>query len=93
MGENDKTRPQLRGYACGIAILAFFGLAWTSWVMAADVSAPIANSVTAAAALCFLVLLGGAIKIFRRATSFPAGNDTSIRGKRNRPPFRDHRRY
>lgn len=75
------TRAQVRGYASGITVLAIFALAWTSWGLSTDLPAFIAISITAAALLCFLVLLGGAIMIFRRARAVASGADAAIRVK------------
>jgi hypothetical protein len=63
-------------------MLATFALAWTSWGLSAGLPALIKNSITAAAVLCFLVLLGGAIVLYRRAQPVLSGQDTATRVNR-----------
>lgn len=70
-------REELRGRAVGTAVLAYFALAWTGWGMSAGVPTAVEAPVTAISALCFLVLVGGAVVVYRRAASLPSGHDTA----------------
>lgn len=68
-------RAPVRGRAIGAVVLASFALAWTSWGMSVGVPTPVETSVTALACLGFLVLVGYAVVVYRRAASLPTGHD------------------
>jgi hypothetical protein len=67
-------RAQLRGRAGGIAICAFFGLAWANWGISIGVSRALGTAVIIVAAICFLALLGGAVVVYRKAAPLPRGD-------------------
>ena len=67
------TREQLRGGAVGIAVLAYFALAWTGWGASTGMPTAVEIPVISAAALCTLTLFGGAVFTYRRGASVPPG--------------------
>ncbi len=71
------SREELRGRAVAIAVLSFFGLSWASWGTSTGVSRSVETWITAAAVLCFLALLVGAVLIFWRVASAPASQQSS----------------
>lgn len=75
------TRADLRGGAVGIAVLAYFALAWTGWGLSTGIPTAVEAPVITAAALCFLVLVGGAVRTYRRAGGLPTG-EHAARGAR-----------
>lgn len=66
-------REERRGGAIGIAVLAYFSLAWTGWGMSTGVPTAVEVPVIAAAALCSLVLVAGAVRTYRQAAVLPSG--------------------
>jgi hypothetical protein len=68
------SRAELRGRAAATSLLAFFGLAWTGCGISAIPTATGA-AVFAVAALASVILVGLAVRMGRRATTAPAGDD------------------
>ncbi|MFC6020018.1 hypothetical protein ACFP2T_27960 [Plantactinospora solaniradicis] len=67
------TREDIRGRAVGIVVMAFFGLAWTSWGLSADLPTPVETTLTVASVLATLLAIGSAGYVFRRSAAVPAG--------------------
>ncbi|MBE1488536.1 hypothetical protein [Plantactinospora soyae] len=72
-GAGGFAREDIRGRAVGIVVMAFFGLAWISWGLSADLPAPVETALTVASALATLLAIGGAVHLFRRSATVPAG--------------------
>jgi hypothetical protein len=67
------TREDIRGRAVGIVVMAFFGLAWISWGLSADLPAAVGTALTVASVLATVLAIGGAGYLFRRSAAVPAG--------------------
>ncbi|MBF9132973.1 hypothetical protein I0C86_29030 [Plantactinospora sp. S1510] len=65
------TRDDIRGRAVGIVVMAFFGLAWTSWGLSADLPTTVERVLTVASALATVLAIGGAVHLFRRSAAVP----------------------
>ena len=69
------SRPELRGRAVGLAVLAGFALCWTNWGLSEQVRGVVHYPISAAAALLSALLIGGAGLVFRRTAALPPGLD------------------
>jgi hypothetical protein len=82
------TREVLRGRAVGIAVLAYFALAWTGWGMSKGVPTFVAMPVIAVAISCSLILMAGAVLTYRWASHVPSyAVQTTDRGQQIRMRF------
>jgi hypothetical protein len=70
------SRTDLRGRAIGTINLALFALAWTNWGLTGIVDT-VAVSTIAAAVLCSVACVAGAILVFRRAAAAPDSMDVA----------------
>jgi len=70
-------RAERRGRAVGIAVLAYFALAWTGWGMSTGVPSALEAPTIAVAALGSVALLVTAVLMYRRAASLPHGPDAA----------------
>ena len=70
------SRIDLRGRAIGTINLALFALVWTNWGLTGIVDT-VAVSTIAAAVLCSVACVAGAILVFRRAAAAPDSMDVA----------------
>lgn len=73
---NVMSRADLRGRAIGTINLALFALAWTSWGLT-GIGDSVAMPAIAAAVLCSVACVAGAILVFRRAAAAPGSMDVA----------------
>ena len=70
------SRAELRGRAVGTINMALFALAWTNWGLT-GIPDIVAASTIAAAVLCSVACVAGAVLVFRRADTAPRGPEVA----------------
>ena len=74
------TRPEQRGRAAAVLVLAVFALNWSSWGLSAGLPRGVALPATVLAVVCFVVLLVAGVQAWRRASGPPPGTGR-LRGR------------
>lgn len=71
----QRSRPEQRGRAVAVLVLAVFALNWTSWGLSTGLPRGVAAPVLVLSGTCFVGLLAAGVRAHRRASRLPPGRD------------------